>query len=155
MAGIEAFLSLTVAALHLAVVPWCVRSDQLMPDAQLRGSFLKQCRQVTPAIGETVGEFKPIVSLNALYLYSSAGVPRPQLAQEIRRRIGGLLRISCQEFIDGGVLEQAQLRIRDSRKLSVVEVTLQNNALAHTRSRLKTPKRHSTEIRRPLCVIFY
>ena len=71
MAGIEAFLSLTVAALHLAVVPWCVRSDQLMPDAQLRGSFLKQCRQVTPAIGETVGEFKPIVSLNALYLYSS------------------------------------------------------------------------------------
>ena len=43
-----------------------------MPDAQLRGSFLKQCRQVTPAIGETVGEFKPIVSLNALYLYSSA-----------------------------------------------------------------------------------
>lgn len=72
MAGIEAFLSLMVAALHLAVVPWCVRSDQLMPDAQLRGSFLKQCRQVTPAIGETVGEFKPIVSLNALYLYSSA-----------------------------------------------------------------------------------
>lgn len=114
MAGIEAFLSLTVAALHLAVVPWCVRSDQLMPDAQLRGCFLKQCRQVTPAIGETVGEFKPIVSLNALYLYSSAGVPRPQLAQEIRRRIGGLLRISCQEFIDGGVLEQAQLRIRDT-----------------------------------------
>ena len=93
MAGIEAFLILTVAALHLAVVPWCVRSDQLMPDAQLRGCFLKQCRQVTPAIGETVGEFKPIVSLNALYLYSSAGVPRPQLAQEIRRRIGGLLRM--------------------------------------------------------------
>ena len=114
MAGIEAFLILTVAALHLAVVPWCVRSDQLMPDAQLRGCFLKQCRQVTPAVGETVGEFKPIVSLNALYLYSSAGVPRPQLAQEIRRRIGGLLRISCQEFIDGGVLEQAQLRIRDT-----------------------------------------
>ena len=33
MAGIEAFLVLTVTALNLAVMPWCVRTDQLVADA--------------------------------------------------------------------------------------------------------------------------
>ena len=33
MAGIEAFLVLAVAALNLAVMPWCVRTDQLVVDA--------------------------------------------------------------------------------------------------------------------------
>ena len=33
MEGIEAFLVLAVAALNLAVMPWCVRSDQLVADA--------------------------------------------------------------------------------------------------------------------------
>ena len=84
MAGIEAFLILTVAALHLTVVPRCIRTNELVPDAQLSGSFLEHGRQITPTIGETVGKFKPIVGLNALYLYPFAGVPRPQLAYEVR-----------------------------------------------------------------------
>ena len=35
MAGIEALLVLAVAALHFAVVPRRIRTDQLMPDTQL------------------------------------------------------------------------------------------------------------------------
>ena len=39
MAGIEAFLILAVAALHLAVVARRVGPDQLVTDAQLGGSW--------------------------------------------------------------------------------------------------------------------
>ena len=42
VAGIEAFLVLTVAALHLTVVPRGIRANQLMPDAQLSSRPLKQ-----------------------------------------------------------------------------------------------------------------
>ena len=116
MAGIEAFLILAVAALHLAVVARRVGPDQLVPDAQLGGSFLEQCGQIALAVGETVGELEAVVRLDTLHFYAPAGVPRPQLAQEVRRGIGGLLRVGRQEtqpceLVDGGVLEQAQLRI--------------------------------------------
>ena len=119
MAGIEAFLILAVAALHLAVVARRVGPDQLVTDAQLGGSFLEQCGQIALAVGETVGELEAVVRLDTLHFYAPAGVPRPQLAQEVRRGIGGLLRVGRQEtqpceLVDGGVLEQAQLRICDT-----------------------------------------
>ena len=119
MAGIEAFLILAVAALHLAVVARRVGPDQLVTDAQLGGSFLEQCGQIALAVGEAVGELEAVLRLDTLHFYASAGVPRPQLAQEVRRGIGGLLRVSRQEtqpceLVDGGVLEQAQLRICDT-----------------------------------------
>ena len=41
VARVEAFLILTMAALHLAVVPRRVRTDQLMPDAQFGGCLFK------------------------------------------------------------------------------------------------------------------
>ena len=108
MAGIEAFLILAVAALHLAVVARRVGPDQLVPDAQLGGSFLEQCGQIALAVGETVGELEAVVRLDTLHFYAPA--------QEVRRGIGGLLRVGRQEtqpceLVDGGVLEQAQLRI--------------------------------------------
>lgn len=34
VAGVETLLVLTVAALHLAVVPWGVRADKLMADTE-------------------------------------------------------------------------------------------------------------------------
>ena len=96
-----------------------VGPDQLVTDAQLGGSFLEQCGQIALAVGETVGELEAVVRLDTLHFYASAGVPRPQLAQEVRRGIGGLLRIGgeeaqARELVDGGVLEQPKLRIRDA-----------------------------------------
>ena len=44
MAGVEAFLVLTMTALHLAVVSRSVRADELMSNAQLGSSGLKQSR---------------------------------------------------------------------------------------------------------------
>ena len=72
MAGIEAFLILTMAALHLAVVARRVGPDQLVTDAQLGGSFLEQCGQIALAVGETVGELEAVVRLDTLcLLYTS------------------------------------------------------------------------------------
>ena len=42
VARIEALLILTVAALDFAVVPWRIRADQLVLDAQLGGCLFKQ-----------------------------------------------------------------------------------------------------------------
>ena len=38
---IETLLILPVATLHLAVVSWCVGTDELVPDTQLHGCSLK------------------------------------------------------------------------------------------------------------------
>ena len=119
VAGIEALLVLAVAALNLAVVPRCIRTDQLMPDAQFSSSFFKQRRQIALAVGKAVGKLKTIVRLNAFHLDPTARIPRGQSAKEISRRIGGLLWVGgeetqARELVDGGVLEQPKLRICDA-----------------------------------------
>ena len=119
VAGIESLLVLAVAALHLTVVPRGIRANQLMPDAQLSSRPLKQCWQIAFAVGKTVGELEAIVRLDTLHLDPAACIPRGQSAQEISRRIGGLLRIGgeeaqARELVDGSVLEQPKLWIRDA-----------------------------------------
>ena len=42
VARIEALLILTGAALDFAIMPRCIRADQLVPDAQLGGCLFKQ-----------------------------------------------------------------------------------------------------------------
>ena len=108
MAGIEALLILAVAALHFAVVPRRIRTDQLMPDTQFGSSFFKQRRQIALAVGKPVGKLKTIVRLDTFHLDPTARIPRGQSAQEISRRIGGLLWVGGQEpqaseLVDGGV----------------------------------------------------
>ena len=115
-AGVKAFLVLSVAALYFAVVAGRVRTDELVPDAQLHGCGFKEGGQVTPAVGETVGELKAIVGLDALHTDAPAVIPLPQLYQEVCRGVGGLLRVGSQEaqtgkLINGGVLVQAELRV--------------------------------------------
>ena len=72
VAGIEAFLVLTVAALHLTVVPRGIRANQLMPDAQLSSRPLKQRRQLALPAGEAVGKLGTVVRLDTLHLIASA-----------------------------------------------------------------------------------
>ena len=67
VARVEPLLILAVAALYLAVVARCVRTDQLMPDAKLGGSFFKQSRQVTFTVGEAIGKLGTVVRLDALH----------------------------------------------------------------------------------------
>ena len=119
VAGIEALLVLAVAALHLSVVARGVGADELMSDAQLGGSGLKQSRQLPPAVGKAVGELKAIVGLNAFHPDAPAGIPADQLFEEVGRGEGGLFGVGGEEtqageLIYGGVLEQAQVRIGDA-----------------------------------------
>lgn len=83
VAGIEAFLVLTVAALHLTVVPRGIRANQLMPDAQLSSRPLKQSRQLALPAGEAVGKLGTVVRLDTFHLDPAACIPRGQSAQEI------------------------------------------------------------------------
>ena len=75
---IKAFLVLSVAALYLAIMSGRVRTDQLVPDAQLSGSFLKKSLNVPFAVGKTVGKLKTVVSLDAFHADASAGIPLHQ-----------------------------------------------------------------------------
>ena len=56
-----------MAALYFSVVSGRVRTDELVSDPQIPGSLFKEGRQVTPAVGKTIGELKAIVGLDALY----------------------------------------------------------------------------------------
>jgi len=114
--GIKAFLVLPVTALYFAVVPRGVGANELVPNTELGSCLFKKGRQVTPAVGKPVGELKAIVGLDALYPDAPAGIPLPQLFQEVGGRVGGLFRVGSQEaqtgkFINGGVLVQAELRV--------------------------------------------
>ena len=52
MAGIEAFPFLAMAALDFAVMARGIRTNGLVPNAQLGSSLLKHCWQITFAAGE-------------------------------------------------------------------------------------------------------
>ena len=114
--GIKALLVLPVAALHLAVVAGCVRTDELVADTQFGSSGFKESRQIPFTVGETIGELKSVVGLDTFHPDTPAGIPLNQLFEEISGGIGALLGVCSQEaqtgkFIYGSVLEQSQLRV--------------------------------------------
>ena len=84
---VKAFLILAVAALHLAVVPWGIWFDELMPDAQLSSGGLEQCEKVPFAVGEAISELKAIIGLDTLHLNAPADIPFYKPFQEISRGI--------------------------------------------------------------------
>ena len=73
--GVKAFLVLSMASFHLAVVTRRVRTDQLMTDTKLSNSFLKQGRDLSLTVGETVGKLKAVVRLDALHSDAPACIP--------------------------------------------------------------------------------
>ena len=83
MAGVKAFLVLSVAALYFAVVPRGVGANELVPNTELGSCLFKKGRQITLTVGKTVGELKAVVGLDALYPDAPAGIPLEQLFQEI------------------------------------------------------------------------
>ena len=107
--GVKAFMVLPVAALHFAVVAWCVGTDELVADTQLSSGGFKESRQVSAAVGKTIGKFKAIVSLDALHTDASACIPLNQPFQEIGRRKGGLLWVGSQEAQTGELVNSGVL----------------------------------------------
>lgn len=87
----ETFLVFTVAAFHLAVVPWGVRPYQFMPYTQPhRGSF-KEGRRIPLTPGKAVGKLKTVVGLYAFNPDAFSGKIAMRFYQKIRGRIVALL----------------------------------------------------------------
>ncbi len=61
---VEALLIFTVAALCLSIVTGRIGTDELVANSQLSGGCLKEGFQVTPAVGEAIGELKTVIGLN-------------------------------------------------------------------------------------------
>ena len=115
-AGIKALLILAVAALHLAVVARGVGTDELVADTQLCIGNFKQSREISFAVGKTVGELKAVVGLDALYPDAAACIPPDKPHEKIGRGKGGLFGVGGQkaqasELVNDRVLKQAQLRV--------------------------------------------
>ena len=72
---VEALLILAVTALNLAVVPGSIGTDELVPDAELSGSVLKESGNIPFGVGKAVGELKAIVCLDAFDVNPPASIP--------------------------------------------------------------------------------
>ena len=104
---IKAFLVLPVAALRLAIMPGCVRTNELVLDTKIKSSFLKKGLDVPFTVGKTVGKFKIVVSPDTFYSDASAGIPLHQPLQEVGGGVGGLLRTGRQEAEPGELVKQS------------------------------------------------
>ena len=129
MRSIEPFLVLPVSTFHFTVVAGCIRTDEFVPDAWFSGGSFKQGGKVPLAVGKAVGELKTVIRLDALHPDASAGIPLPQLFQEIGRGLSGLLRVGSQkaqtcELVNGGVLVQTQFRVGDTTTWDYLHICL-------------------------------
>lgn len=91
-----------MAALHLAIMPWGVRANKLVADAQHLCRLFKE-RGQTLLRGEAISEFGAVISLYALHCQAFASEPRDSSSQEIGGRIGTLLLVSAQEAQPGEI----------------------------------------------------
>ena len=64
MAGVEALLVLAMATLDFAVMARGIRTNELVPNAQLGSCLLKQCWQITFAAGEAIGKLGAVFCLD-------------------------------------------------------------------------------------------
>ena len=64
VAGIKVFLLLAMAALDFAVMARGIRTNGLVPNAQLGSCLLKQCWQITFAAGEAIDKLGAVFCLD-------------------------------------------------------------------------------------------
>ncbi len=126
---VESLLVFPVAALNFAVVTGSIGFNELVADAKVCSSLLKECERVFLRIGETVGEFKAVVGLDTLYGDPPAFVPGHRPAEEIGGGISALLGVSIEEteagkLIDGSVLKQAFFWVRKAFERDYLHVNL-------------------------------
>lgn len=128
MGVVEATLILTVAALYLAIVTGRIGTNQLVPNAQLCSSLLKERDQFTVGLSKAVGKLKPVVSLDT---FDGKAVPFEEsicFLQKVRRGVGALFIVSSQvpqprKLVDGGILKES-LPGRTARARNNLDVNL-------------------------------
>ena len=107
MGGIKTFIILPVAALHLAIMPRCIRAYELMADAVASQMLLKESRLVRGR-GKAVGELRTVICLDTL---NRAGKSFYQMFNKQGRGIGavflkGFHITPSGIFVDGSILEE-------------------------------------------------
>lgn len=107
MRGIEALIVLSVAALHLPVMPWRIGADHFMPYPMFLQAFLKKGWFI-PVGGEAVGKFCSIIRLDA---FDRTGKSLNKVFHELCGRIGAVFLKSFYKapsgvLIYGGILEK-------------------------------------------------
>lgn len=107
MGGIEPFVIFAVTPFHFSVVPGSERPDQFVSDAVLFQMDLEHSGFI-PIGSEAVGEFSPIIGLDA---FDRAGEGFYQMIQKHSGRISivffkSLNETPAGEFVDGSVLEK-------------------------------------------------
>lgn len=116
VAGVKALLVLPVTALYFSIVSGCIRADEFVADTQLSSSGFKQSGQIPLTVGESVGELKAVIRLDAFNPDMLSCIPLEQLVEEVGGGIGGLFGVGSKEteaceLVNGCVLEQAELRV--------------------------------------------
>ena len=106
---VETFLVLPVTSLNFSIVSGRVGLDQSMHDSHCVSGSFKECRQVSFAVGESIGELRAVVSLNALDVEAMFFEERYRIFQECCRTVGAcfLKRFNVPqsgELVDGGIL---------------------------------------------------
>lgn len=107
MGGVKTLIVLPVAALNLAVMPWCVGTDQLVPDAVTFQMCLKKSRLI-PVCCKTVGKFRSIIGLDA---FNGAG---KGFHKVVDKECGGISAVFLKslhvppsgKLINGSILEE-------------------------------------------------
>ena len=128
MGVVEATLILTVAALYFAIVTGRIGTNQLVPNAQLCSSLLKERDQFTVGLSKAVGKLKSVVSLDT---FDGKSVPFEEsicFLQKVRRGVGALFIVSSQvpqprKLVDGGILKES-LPGRTARARNNLDVNL-------------------------------
>ena len=115
MGVVEALLVFTVTAFHLAVMPGCIRTDQLVLNALEFQCFFN----AAAAMGKSVREFESVICLDTLDPDTFSLELIDYSAQKQIRGIGALFRVSAKDpvtgiLVNGSVLKQAQFRIRNT-----------------------------------------
>ena len=64
--SVEFLVILSVTTLNFAVMSWCIRLNQLVPNTELRQCVLKECWLRIFCIGKAICKFAAIVRLDAL-----------------------------------------------------------------------------------------
>ena len=106
MRSIEVFVVLAMTALDLTIVSGSIGLDELVPDAQLSQSLLKESGNVSFRVIEPVSKLRTIICLNTR---NGVGETLHTVLDELRRGVGtvfleGLQIAKPGVFIDEGIL---------------------------------------------------
>ena len=114
MGVVEALLVFTVTAFHLAVMPGCIRTDQLVLNAlEFQCFFKHRFALAATAMGKSIREFEAVICLDTLNPDTFSPELSNYSAQELIRGIGALFRVSPKDPVTGILINTETGAVQD------------------------------------------